>query len=106
MIELKNLSLQNGTFKLHDLNMLIPEGKYGALMGKTGCGKTTILEAICGLRSEVLSGQIILHDRDCHQLENRPTRNRLPAPGRRAIHFNDSLRKHCLCIAFAKMVQR
>lgn len=38
-------------------------GDYAALMGRTGRGKTTLLEAICGLRS-VLSGQILVHDTD------------------------------------------
>ena len=30
--------------------MEIPAGHCGVLMGKTGCGKTTLLEAICGLK--------------------------------------------------------
>ena len=33
-----------------DVNLSIREGAYAVLMGGTGQGKTTILEAICGLR--------------------------------------------------------
>ncbi len=33
-----------------DVSFSVPHAKYYCLMGKTGSGKTTILEAICGLR--------------------------------------------------------
>jgi len=64
MISLKKLSLQNGSFELNDLCATISTGSYGILMGRTGCGKTTILEAICGLRPKVSNGAIWLHDRN------------------------------------------
>ena len=64
MIRLENLSLRNGSFELDDLCATISAGSYGILMGRTGCGKTTILEAICGLRPLVSSGAIQLYDRD------------------------------------------
>lgn len=37
-------------FRLTDINMYIETGKYAVLMGRSGCGKTTIMECICGLR--------------------------------------------------------
>ena len=43
--------------------MEVPTGQYGMLMGRTGGGKTTILEAVAGLR-KVTAGQIYLRDRD------------------------------------------
>ncbi len=63
MIECKNLYIKAGQFELHDISFIIPESKYFCLMGKTGSGKTTILEAICGLRI-VKGGQIILDNRE------------------------------------------
>jgi len=69
MIQLENLSLRNGTFELKGLNGTIPAGSYGILMGRTGCGKTTLLEAICGLRPKVSAGAIRLHDRDVTRLK-------------------------------------
>ena len=63
MISVKNLSLAVGEFNLENVSFEIPSRSYCALMGKTGCGKTTILEAICGLHN-VSSGNIILMSRD------------------------------------------
>ncbi len=63
MIRLKRLTVQSGPFKLGDVTFLIPTGQYGVLMGRSGSGKTTILEAVCGLRRKV-SGSIILMGRE------------------------------------------
>jgi ABC-type sugar transport system ATPase subunit len=59
MIQLDNLSTRSGTFALNGVNLSIAEGVYAVLMGGTGQGKTTILEAICGLRT-VISGRVLL----------------------------------------------
>ncbi len=59
MIKVEKLSVRAGDFRLDNISFEIPTGQYGILMGKTGCGKTTILEAICGLKN-VTSGKIIL----------------------------------------------
>ena len=63
MISVKNLSLAVGEFTLENVSFEIPSRAYCALMGKTGCGKTTVLEAICGLR-KVSSGSIRLMSRE------------------------------------------
>jgi len=63
MIELRDLTIRSGPFTLASVNLNIPAGTYAVLMGQTGQGKTTILEAICGLRS-VTAGQIVLDGRD------------------------------------------
>jgi ABC-type sugar transport system ATPase subunit len=44
---------------LRDLNLTVPAGRYAVLMGETGCGKTTLLETVCGLRP-VRAGRIVL----------------------------------------------
>ena len=59
MIAVDKLGLKQGEFSLHDLNFEIPEGKYGVFVGKSGCGKTTLLEAVCGLRP-INAGRILL----------------------------------------------
>jgi ABC-type sugar transport system ATPase subunit len=59
MIRVENLSLAQGTFRLEGIAFDIPPGAYGVLMGPTGCGKTTILEAVCGLR-RIERGRIVL----------------------------------------------
>lgn len=63
MIEIENITLQVGTFRLADVSCRIPRGSHTALMGRTGAGKTTILEAVCGLRT-VQSGRIRINGRD------------------------------------------
>src|SRR4051812_24876246 len=50
MIVLNDLTLRAGAFAVTGVNLEVPAGRYGVLMGRTGSGKTTILEAICGLR--------------------------------------------------------
>lgn len=63
MIAVEHLTVQVGTFRLNDVSLEIPTGQYGILMGKTGCGKSTLVEAICGLK-QIKSGHIFLMDRD------------------------------------------
>ncbi|MDR3403720.1 MAG: ATP-binding cassette domain-containing protein [Chthoniobacter sp.] len=63
MIKLESIAWRAGTFRLENINVSIPTGSYGVLMGRTGCGKTTLLEIICGLRRP-LGGRVLIGDRD------------------------------------------
>jgi ABC-type sugar transport system ATPase subunit len=63
MIVVENVSIRIGTFGLEELSFTVASGQYAVLMGKTGSGKTTILEAIAGLRP-IHSGSIRLLGRD------------------------------------------
>jgi molybdate transport system ATP-binding protein len=67
MIDVDHLCLQQGAFKLADISFHVPRGKYALLMGKTGCGKTTVLEVVAGLRS-LQAGRVMLNDRDVTHL--------------------------------------
>lgn len=68
MIKLDAIKLKQGGFALENLTLEVPGGAYAALMGKSGCGKTTVLEIICGLRP-VLAGKVYLGDRDVTHLK-------------------------------------
>jgi len=63
MIVLENLTVQAGAFRLAGISLEIPDGQYGVLMGRTACGKTTILETICGLKT-ARAGRVILNGHD------------------------------------------
>jgi molybdate/tungstate transport system ATP-binding protein len=67
MIALQGLSVSAGGFVLTGIDLVVPQGGYAVLMGKTGSGKTTILEAICGLR-RVTAGSIHVLGRDVTRL--------------------------------------
>jgi ABC-type sugar transport system ATPase subunit len=67
MIAVKDLAIRAGAFHLDGLSFHVADGEYAVLMGKTGSGKTTILEAICGLRP-VRAGRIFLLGRDATRL--------------------------------------
>ncbi len=63
MIRIDKLSLKAGAFILNDISIDLPTGSHVTLMGKTGCGKTSILESVCGLR-KIVSGKIFLDEED------------------------------------------
>ena len=63
MIEITDVTIRQGAFTLAGLSLVVPAGRYGVLMGKSGCGKTTVLEAVAGLRTPA-SGTIRLAGRD------------------------------------------
>lgn len=63
MIELRDVTIRAGQFSLERVSFRIESGEYAVLMGRTGLGKTTILESICGLRS-IASGTILIRETD------------------------------------------
>lgn len=76
MIELAGVELHQGSFVLSDLSFSIRSGDYCVLMGRTGSGKTTILEGLCGLLP-VTRGQIMLNGADVTEV----------TPGARGIGY-------------------
>ena len=76
MIKLENLSVKAGQFQLANIDLEISTGQYAVLMGRTGAGKTTILETICGLRN-VMGGRIFVMNQDVTAFK----------PGRRGIGY-------------------
>ena len=76
MIELREVTVTSGGFSLKDVSFTVQQGEHVALMGRTGQGKTTLLEAICGLRRVTL-GQIVVGGRDVT----------LMPPGQRGIGY-------------------
>lgn len=76
MIRLENITWHAPAFRLEDITFEVPAGRYAVLMGRTGTGKTTLLEVICGLRAPS-RGRVLLGGRDATQL----------APGARGVGY-------------------
>lgn len=68
MIQLRGVSLRVPGFDLRDVSFAVPEGAYATMMGATGSGKTSILEAVCGLR-RLTAGTITINNRDITRLK-------------------------------------
>ena len=63
MIRFDTLSWHAGAFRLDGISFTVPAGRYAVLMGQTGCGKTTLLEILCGLRQPA-NGRVFIGGRD------------------------------------------
>ncbi|MBI5393826.1 MAG: ABC transporter ATP-binding protein [Verrucomicrobia bacterium] len=76
MIRLDDIAWHAAAFKLDGVAFTAPEARYSVLMGRTGCGKTSLLEIICGLRRPA-AGRVWIGGRD---VTDEP-------PGRRGIGY-------------------
>ncbi len=64
IIEIKNLSTEFGNTQVHkDINLSIKRGEVIAIVGGSGCGKTTLLREMLGL-TQPTSGSIKIFDQD------------------------------------------
>ncbi|MCH2161774.1 MAG: ATP-binding cassette domain-containing protein [Phycisphaerales bacterium] len=71
-LTLENLSITAGDFRLEALSCKVPEGEHCVLTGRTGTGKTLLLETICGLR-DTSQGRLIACGQD---ITDRPPAER------------------------------
>nr|WP_276538507.1 energy-coupling factor transporter ATPase [Dehalobacterium formicoaceticum] len=60
---------------LDRINLEIPEGQFVLIVGGSGCGKSSLIRAICGLIPEfyggTISGQVLLDREDVSQMNRR-----------------------------------
>jgi ABC-type Fe3+/spermidine/putrescine transport system ATPase subunit len=63
MLRLININRRLGDFALSDIDLEVSDGEYYVLLGRSGSGKTQLLELIAGLEQPD-SGRIILDDAD------------------------------------------
>lgn len=63
MLKLTDINRKLGDFALRDINLEVSEGEYYVLLGRSGSGKTQLLELIAGLENPD-SGKIFLDNAD------------------------------------------
>lgn len=67
LIKIKNLKVKYGELTvLHNINLSITEGKITAILGGSGCGKTTLLKSLLKLQP-ISSGTIEIFHKNIHK---------------------------------------
>ena len=67
-LRIESVTKRFGSFTaVDDLTLTVPQGSFFALLGASGCGKTTTLRMVAGLE-EPTAGRILLGDRDVTRL--------------------------------------
>lgn len=61
---------------LHDLDLLIPAGRFVAIQGESGSGKTTLADLVTGLHRPV-HGRVLVDGRDLSELDLRAWRSEI-----------------------------
>ncbi len=67
MMEVRDLVVRAGDFRLGEISLRVEKGRTHVLLGPTGSGKSTLLETIVGLRSPE-SGRILVEGKEITQL--------------------------------------
>ncbi|MCH2138097.1 MAG: ATP-binding cassette domain-containing protein [Phycisphaerales bacterium] len=63
MLTCDALTIHAGRFHVTNCSLQVERGQWQTIMGPTGCGKTTVLEGICGLRY-ISSGSLTINGAD------------------------------------------
>ena len=78
-IELSNVSFRYNTtmpYVLHNLNLKVRSGEYIAIVGRTGCGKSTLVRLLLGFETPE-KGAIYYDGKDINKLDLRSLRRRI-----------------------------
>ena len=82
---------------LHDISLAIPEGKITAIVGQSGCGKTTFLKTLNRMIEEeggFYKGKITLDGEDIKRLSTEILRTRIGMVFQQPIVFPYSIEKN------------
>ena len=78
-IKLENISFrynESGPLVLNDLSLDIKEGEYLAIVGQTGCGKSTLVRILLGFE-EPLKGKVYFDGKDINTLDTSSLRRNI-----------------------------
>ncbi len=98
MLTIEQLNCGFGRQKiLHDISLNIPEGKITAIVGQSGCGKTTFLKTLNRMIEEdggFYKGKISLDGVDISELSKEELRTRIGMVFQQPIAFPYSIEKN------------
>lgn len=98
MLNIENVSCRFGKQEiLHDVTIQIPKGKITAIVGASGCGKTTLLKTCNRMIEEEggsWSGRITLGGTDIQSMSKEQLRTRVGMVFQQPISFPHSIEKN------------
>jgi len=98
-IKYKNVTFKYGKREIfHKFNLLIPKNKKTALVGHSGCGKTTLIKLLFRFY-DVDSGVILIDKKNIKEFTQESLRNEMSIVPQECILFDDTIYNN---IAFSK----
>lgn len=68
--------IENGPLILNNLSLEVHEGEYVAIVGQTGCGKSTLIRVLLGFE-EPLSGRVLIDGHDVKEVDPSSLRRKI-----------------------------
>ncbi|WP_180022524.1 lipid A export permease/ATP-binding protein MsbA [Acinetobacter sp. YH16044] len=94
-IEFKNVNLiyADGHHAIHDFNLKVNAGQTVALVGRSGAGKTSLVNLLVRYQ-EVSSGQLLLDQHDIDDIELNSLRTQISMVNQQVVLFNRTVREN------------
>jgi subfamily B ATP-binding cassette protein MsbA len=86
-----NLVYVDGYQALHDFNLSVKEGETIALVGRSGAGKTSLVNLLVRFQ-DTTSGQILFDGIDIHDIEINSLRTQVAMVNQQVVLFNRTVR--------------
>ncbi|WP_151710382.1 lipid A export permease/ATP-binding protein MsbA [Acinetobacter brisouii] len=86
-----NLVYPDGSHAIHDLNLQVKSGQTVALVGRSGAGKTSLVNLLVRFQS-IQSGKILLDDLPIEQIELDCLRSQISMVNQQVVLFDRSVR--------------
>ncbi|MBI1452727.1 MULTISPECIES: lipid A export permease/ATP-binding protein MsbA [Acinetobacter] len=94
-VEFQNVNLiySDGYHAIHDFNLKVNAGETVALVGRSGAGKTSLVNLLLRYQ-EISSGQLKLDQIDIHDIELNALRSQISMVNQQVVLFNRTVREN------------